>query len=53
VVRQPSSALDRAAPRPAWSVLDQTHAHEAGFRVLPHWRDGLTRLLDELGALAG
>ena len=48
VARQPSSALDRPAPRPAWSVLDQTHAHAAGFTVLPHWRDGLARLLDEI-----
>ena len=53
VARQPSSALDRPAPRPGWSVLDQTHAHEAGFTVLPHWRDGLARLLEELGARAG
>ena len=53
VARQPSSALDRPAPRPAWSVLDQTHAHSAGFAGLPHWRDGLERLLEELGARAG
>ena len=49
VARQPSSALDRPAPRPAWSVLDQTHAHSAGFAGLPHWRDGLARLLEEFG----
>lgn len=45
---QPSSALDRPAPRPAWSVLDQTHAETAGLLRLPHWRDGLQRLLAEL-----
>ncbi len=45
---QPSSALDRPAPRPGWSVLDPTHAEAAGLRRLPHWRDGLARLLTEL-----
>jgi dTDP-4-dehydrorhamnose reductase len=45
---QPSSAIARPAPRPAWSVLDTTHATTLGFG-LPHWRDGLVRLLDELG----
>ena len=44
---QPSSALQRPAPRPAWSVLDATHAESAGLTVLPHWHDGLTRLLAE------
>jgi dTDP-4-dehydrorhamnose reductase len=48
---QPSSALDRPAPRPAWSVLDTTHARLSGVRSLPHWRDGLARLLGELGEL--
>ncbi len=46
---QPSSAITRAAPRPAWSVLDTTHASAMGIGPLPHWRDGLGRLLDELG----
>ena len=45
---QPSSALDRPAPRPAWSVLDATHAEAAGLMAMPHWRDGLARLLAEL-----
>jgi len=49
---QPSSALDRPAPRPAWSVLDATHAAASGFAPLPHWRDGLRDLLGELGRLA-
>jgi dTDP-4-dehydrorhamnose reductase len=50
LVPQPSTALDRPAPRPAWSVLDQTHAEAAGLMALPHWRDGLRRLLDEIGS---
>lgn len=47
---QPSSAVQRPAPRPAWSVLDTTHARTVGIGPLPHWRDALGRLLDELGA---
>ena len=47
---QPSSAVRRPAPRPAWSVLDTTHARVTGAGPLPHWREGLGRLLDELGA---
>ncbi|MFU8841809.1 MAG: SDR family oxidoreductase, partial [Nitriliruptoraceae bacterium] len=50
VARQPSSALDRPAPRPAWSVLDAVHATTAGLTPLPHWRDGLERLLAEMEA---
>jgi len=46
---QPSSAIARPAPRPAWSVLDTTHASALGVGPLPHWRDGLGRLLEELG----
>jgi len=46
---QPSSAVERPAPRPAWSVLDTTHARMLGIAPLPHWRDALGRLLDELG----
>jgi len=49
---QPSSALDRPAPRPPWSVLDDTHATAAGLTGLPPWRTGLRDLLAELGALA-
>lgn len=49
---QPSSALDRPAPRPPWSVLDDTHATTAGLTPLPPWRDGLRDLLAALGALA-
>jgi dTDP-4-dehydrorhamnose reductase len=47
---QPSSAVARPAPRPAWSVLDTTHARTSGVGPLPHWHDALGRLLDELGA---
>ena len=46
---QPSSALDRPAPRPPWSVLDATHATTAGLSPLPAWREGLRNLLTELG----
>jgi len=46
---QPSSAVARPAPRPSWSVLDTTHACALGVGPLPHWRDALGRLLDELG----
>jgi len=46
---QPSSAVARPAPRPTWSVLDTTHARTMGVGPLPHWEDGLDRLLDELG----
>jgi dTDP-4-dehydrorhamnose reductase len=49
---QPSTALDRPAPRPAWSVLDTRHARLSGVPALPHWREGLTRLLDEIDELA-
>lgn len=49
---QPSSALDRPAPRPPWSVLDDTHATAAGLTPLPPWRAGLRDLLAGLGALA-
>jgi dTDP-4-dehydrorhamnose reductase len=48
--RQSSAALDRPAPRPSWSVLDDTHATAAGLTPLPAWRDGLRDLLAELGA---
>lgn len=47
--RQGSEALDRPAARPSWSVLDETHATSSGLAPLPPWRDGLARLLDELG----
>jgi dTDP-4-dehydrorhamnose reductase len=45
---QSSSAVERPAPRPRWSVLDTTHAEALGI-ALPTWRDGLQRLIDELG----
>lgn len=49
---QPSSALDRPAERPPWSVLDDTHATTAGLATMPPWREGLRDLLAELGELA-
>lgn len=45
--------LDRPAPRPAYSVLSDRHARLSGLREMPHWRDGLERLLGELGELDG
>ncbi|MFP4634795.1 MAG: sugar nucleotide-binding protein, partial [Nitriliruptoraceae bacterium] len=48
-----SDRLERRAARPSWSVLDGTHAAALGIGPLPHWRDGLTRLLEELGERAG
>jgi dTDP-4-dehydrorhamnose reductase len=44
-----SDALERPAPRPAYSVLSDVHATTAGLTPLPHWRDGLRALLAELG----
>ena len=46
---QPTAAAARPAPRPAWSVLDTTHARTLGVGPLPAWQDGLGRLIDELG----
>jgi dTDP-4-dehydrorhamnose reductase len=46
---QGSQAVARPAIRPGWSVLDTTHAQMSGIGPLPHWRDGLARLVDELG----
>lgn len=43
-----SDELDRPAPRPAYSVLSDRHATAAGLTPLPHWRDGLAAMLDEL-----
>ncbi len=44
-----SDRLRRPAARPSWSVLDGRHARSSGLSDLPHWRDGLERLLAELG----
>lgn len=48
-----SDELDRPAPRPAYSVLSDRHSVLSGLSPLPHWREGLRDLLDELGELAG
>ena len=40
----------RPAPRPANSVLDNAALRLAGLPLLPHYRDSLDRLLEELGA---
>lgn len=44
-----SAELERPAPRPAYSVLSNRHAELSGLTPLPHWRDGLRRMLGELG----
>lgn len=46
-----SDAFPRPAARPAWSVLSERHAVSAGLSAMPHWRDGLARLLVELNEL--
>ncbi len=51
LTRQSSTELNRPAPRPAWSVLDTTHADTTGIGPLPAWRDGLAGLLRELDEL--
>jgi dTDP-4-dehydrorhamnose reductase len=46
-VRRISTAeLGRAAPRPAYSVLDSERDDAPG---LPHWREGLRTCLERLG----
>ncbi|MDX1658050.1 MAG: dTDP-4-dehydrorhamnose reductase [Nitriliruptorales bacterium] len=47
--RMSSDDLDRPAPRPAYSVLSNRHAVLSGLMTMPHWRDGLRRMLTELG----
>lgn len=49
---QSSDDLERAAPRPGWSVLSDRHSRLSGLSPLPHWREGLAGLLAELNALA-
>lgn len=51
--RMSSMQLERPAPRPSWSVLDTRHSTLSGFDHLPDWRDGLERMLDELGYGSG
>jgi dTDP-4-dehydrorhamnose reductase len=53
LARQSTAELGRPAPRPEWSVLDQTHATASGLTPLPAWRGSLTALLRELGASGG
>lgn len=43
-----SSELDRPAPRPAYSVLSHRHSVLSGLKDMPPWREGLSRLLEEL-----
>ncbi len=39
-----------AAPRPAYSVLDNMALRLSGLPALPDWRDGLSRLVSALRA---
>lgn len=50
VVPIATSELDppRPARRPAWSVLDNMALRLGGVAPLPHWRDGLRRLIASL-----
>ena len=48
---QPSTALQRPAPRPSWSVLDPLHAVTCGLSELPPWRRSLGELLAEIDAI--
>lgn len=50
--RTTSDTLDRPAPRPSFSVLSDRHSRLSGLRAMAHWRDGLARLLEELGELS-
>ncbi len=43
----------RAAPRPANSVLDNAALRASGFPLLPHYRDGLDRLVHHLRSEGG
>lgn len=47
VAPQPAAALDRPAPRPAWSVLDTGRARTLGI-VLRPWEDAVTELVATL-----
>lgn len=51
--RMSSTGLERAAPRPSWSALDPRHYVLSGLAPLPDWRDGLERMLHELGYGSG
>ena len=37
----PTSAFETAAPRPAYSVLDNGVLRDANFKMMPDWRDAL------------
>ena len=50
VARISSAQLARPARRPAFSVLDTSRLAQLLGRRLPHWRDALTRYLDEVTA---
>ena len=47
----PTSEYPTAAPRPAYSVLDNRATRLLGQPPLPHWRDGMNAYLAELGQL--
>jgi len=51
VERRATLPDERSARRPGRVVLDDTHAIASGLSPLPDWRDGIRRLLSELGSL--
>ncbi|MCA8975901.1 MAG: dTDP-4-dehydrorhamnose reductase [Planctomycetes bacterium] len=56
VGEQLAADLDRAAPRPSWSVLDTTRLREVRGLAMPHYTAAIARYLeleDELTAAAG
>lgn len=49
VRRTTTAALDRPAPRPAYSVLSNRKWIDAGLPAMPHWRDALHDAFATLG----
>ncbi|WP_438448530.1 dTDP-4-dehydrorhamnose reductase [Gorillibacterium sp. sgz5001074] len=52
VVPVTSEAFPRPAKRPTYSVFDHMSLEANGFGKLPHWKDALSRFMQELKAVA-